>query len=84
MGVQQNTMWQQPPPQQSSTNPFAAPSGSSVRDYARFFSLPISCDLSSGNFYSEFFVAHAYLFSIFFSLALFLSLCVSDARIFKH
>jgi hypothetical protein len=30
MGIQQNTMWQQPPPQSSSTNPFAAPGGSSM------------------------------------------------------
>jgi hypothetical protein len=36
MGIQQNTMWQQPPPQ-SSTNPFAAPSGPSVRDCPLFF-----------------------------------------------
>jgi len=38
MGVHQNTMWQQaPPPQTSSTNPFAAPSGQSVRDCPLIF-----------------------------------------------
>jgi len=30
MPIQTNNMWQQPPPQASSTNPFAAPSGPSV------------------------------------------------------
>jgi hypothetical protein len=83
MGVQQNTMWQQPPPQQSSTNPFAAPSGPSVRDYSRFFSSPISFDLSSGNFYLEFFVPHAYLFSIFF-LSLFSYLCASVMHAYSN
>ena len=36
MGVQPNAMWQQPAPQSSSTNPFAAPAGGTVSDEGRF------------------------------------------------
>jgi hypothetical protein len=67
MGVQQNTMWQQPPPQASSTNPFAAPAGSSVCDYNPFF-LVISQLLSA---FEQFYCPHIFV-EHFFSLSLFL------------
>jgi hypothetical protein len=75
MGVHQNTMWQQaPPPQTSSTNPFAAPSGQSVRDCTLIFFL----------FSTKFFVAYTYLSSIFFlSLSVFLSSCSSNTNTFN-
>lgn len=66
MGMQQNTMWQQPPPSQAnSTNPFAAPSGQSVCDCSLFFYFL----QTKKNFL--FFLAYTYLLSICF---LFLSL----------
>src|SRR5277367_3666380 len=75
MGVQQTPMWQQPSPQSSApTNPFAAPSGPSVRDCCslnkRFLALLMS------NVCLEFFVAHTYFFSL--SLSRFLSSCLSN------
>jgi len=42
MGVQQNTMWQQPPPQTSlTTNPFAAPSGPSQMGFGGMGARPV-------------------------------------------
>ncbi|UJR35619.1 hypothetical protein I4U23_028369 [Adineta vaga] len=83
--VQQNTVWQQPPPQASSTNPFAAPTGSSVCNFLLFFllslSFTISCSYSSTSS-SLFFCPH--IFTKYFFLALFLSLCFNYASTFTH
>ena len=81
MGVQQNTMWQQPPPQASSTNPFAAPSGPSVRGFLLFSFLFLHNQLLFvvGYFFLSSSLLPTYICSVFF-FSLFSYLCASVKR----
>jgi hypothetical protein len=85
MGVQQNTMWQQPPPQSTAaTNPFAAPSGPSVSDCPLlfFFLCQSAAICRQVILYRVLRCPHIFV-GCFFSLSLarFLSLCFSNADI---
>ena len=68
MNVQQNTMWQQPPPQSAAaTNPFAAPSGPSVRHYPLlYFFIHSAAICLRVILYFEFFITHIHFSGIFF------------------
>lgn len=93
--MQPNTMWQQPPPQSSSTNPFAAPSGQSVRNcslhlflaYIFFFSISffaLALALSLILFFFSYLkssVKQRSSFNPFFSSFLFLLLVLIDKQV---
>lgn len=87
MGVQQSPMWQQPAPQSSSsTNPFAAPSGPSVRDCCSLnkFSLPKSVPIYSWAMFVSSSLTPTHIFSLFSFLVFYLRAWVTQTYSTLH